>query len=68
MTLKKEAVHFFETAVNFQQTAWNCIPEDGLGHSHRYGNLGFKVNSVCVQINGIILAVPVIVHWSHCLY
>jgi hypothetical protein len=68
LTLEKETVHFSETSLNFQQTTWDCIPEDGIDHSRCYGNLKSEVNSVHVSNKWNILAAPVIAHLRHCLY
>jgi hypothetical protein len=44
-TLKMEAICYSETWVYFYPTAWRCIPEVRILHSHRYENL----KSSCVE-------------------
>jgi hypothetical protein len=41
-----EAIYFYETSVDFQQTTRRYIPEDGTLHNHRFENL--KSYTLCI--------------------
>jgi hypothetical protein len=57
--MKKEAIHSFNTSVNFYQTTRRNIPEDGDFHSHRCENLkSLTANGCSSSERGLLFKIP----------